>query len=193
MLLRPSDNAVVVDDEDDDLVIVVVVVVVVVVNNDDLDLEDAPPRGMISYSAGFFVRIMSLLMMSHDLEAAAKEEAARTTVFWGQKTENETRTSAAARRLNLMVMVFDFWLFWLHMGKKRRVRREAAALRAAICLHVANIHRATTGTYEDDSQTIQQICYTWNVEFKQQADTLLLYDISYAASHRDTTHFAYCG
>ena len=106
VLLRPSDNAVVVDDEDDDLVIVVVVVVVVVVNNDDLDLEDAPPRGMISYSAGFFVRIMSLLMMSHDLEAAAKEEAARTTVFWGQKTENETRTSAAARRLNLMVMVF---------------------------------------------------------------------------------------
>jgi hypothetical protein len=104
VLLRPSDNAVVVDDEDDDLVIVVVVVVVVV-NNDDLDLEDAPPRGMISYSAGFFVRIMSLLMMSHDLEAAAKEEAARTTVFWGQKTENETRTSAAARRLILMVMV----------------------------------------------------------------------------------------
>ena len=109
VLLRPSDNAVVVDDEDDDLVIVVVVVVVV--NNDDLDLEDAPPRGMISYSAGFFVRIMSLLMMSHDLEAAAKEEAARTTVFWGQKTENETRTSAAARRLILMVMVMvsEFW------------------------------------------------------------------------------------
>ena len=99
VLLRPSDNAVVVDDEDDDLVIVVVN------NNADLDLEDAPPRGMISYSAGFFVRIMSLLMMSHDLEAAAKEEAARTTVFWGQKAENETRTSAAARRLNLMVMV----------------------------------------------------------------------------------------
>ena len=106
VLLRPSDNAVVVDDEDDDLVIVVVVV-----NNADLDLKDAPPRGMISYSAGFFVRIMSLLMMSHDLEAAAKEEAARTTVFWGQKTENETRTSAAARRLILMVMVMvsEFW------------------------------------------------------------------------------------